>query len=164
MFLGLVEYYRKFMKGFAKIANPLNVLLRKVEPWNGKPKQEVSFNELKKAIYNAPILQYPDIDKTFILTTDASGETIGAVLAQEGPADEVLVAFAFRQLNRHGKNYAVIDKELLAIIWGVRQFRPYMYGHKFLIYTNHQPLTHLYNCKKLGISDGSWPWMRTTST
>ena len=80
--LGLFSYYRKFVKDFSKIAKPLLDLLKKDAPFSWKEKQQTAFDYLKKKLIEAPILQYPDFNKPFVLFTDASGDGIGAVLSQ----------------------------------------------------------------------------------
>lgn len=92
---------------------------------------------------------YPDFNKEFILTTDASGVGVGAVLSQEINEFEKPIAFASRTLNKAEKNYSTIEKELLAVIWGTKQFRQYLYGQKFTIITDHKPLVYLYNFANL---------------
>lgn len=101
-----------------------------------------SFNKLKKAISNASVLNILILIKLLIWRLTLVGKQSEQSSLRKG------LAFVSRLLNRHEKDYEVIDKELLAMIWGVRHFRPYLYGHKFLIYTDHQPMTHLYNCKE----------------
>lgn len=94
-----------------------------------------------------PILQYPDFDKEFLLTTDASNEGIGAILSQGEVGSDLPVAYASRTLNKAERNYDTTEKELLAIIWAVKHFRPYLYGKQFKIITDHKPLTWLVNSK-----------------
>jgi hypothetical protein len=94
-----------------------------------------------------PILQYPDFSKEFILSTDASNEGIGAVLAQGQLGRELPLAYASRSLNMMERNYSTSEKELLAIVWSIKHFRPYLYGRKFKITTDHQPLTWIMNVK-----------------
>lgn len=96
---------------------------------------------------NAPLLQYPDYSKPFILTTDASNVALGAVLSQGQVGCDKPVAYASRTLSDTESRYSTIEKELLAIVWAVKQFRPYLYGRKFLIYTDHRPLAWLNSLK-----------------
>jgi len=79
--------------------------------------------------------------------TDASGEGLGAVLSQGEITKDRPVAFASRTLNQAEKNYSTTEKELLAIVWGMRHFRPYLYGRKFTAVTDHKPLTWILNAK-----------------
>lgn len=99
---------------------------------------------LKKCMSEPPVLQYPDLsDKNqFIVQTDASGYAIGAVLSN---TDGRPVAYASRSLNKAERNYPTIEKELLAIVWAVKHFRPYLYGRSFKILTDHKPLIYLFS-------------------
>lgn len=115
-FLGLTGFYRKFIKDYAKLAKPMTNCLKKgnkVNPFN--PEYINAFNKLKLLISTDPILIYPNFDKTFYLTTDASNFAIGAVLSQDGHP----ICYASRTLNEHEINYSVIEKELLAIVWAL---------------------------------------------
>ncbi|KAI5721603.1 hypothetical protein M8J77_022863 [Diaphorina citri] len=144
-FLGLVGYYRKYIKDFAKIAKPLHACLKKDATINIKDlAYNEAFHSLKSALMNEPILTYPDFTKTFTLTTDASNFALGAVLSQ----NDHPIAYASRTLNDHEKNYSTIEKELLAIVWATKHFRPYLFGQKFKIITDHRPLTWLFNLKE----------------
>lgn len=92
-----------------------------------------SFNKCKELLTHAPLLQYPDFDKPFILTTDASNVAVGAVLSQGQNGTDKPVAYASRTLSDTESRHSTIERELLAIIWAVKQFRPYLYGRKFII-------------------------------
>ena len=106
-----------------------------------------SFEVSKNLLINAPILQYPDFEKQFIVTTDASNFAIGAVLSQNVNGKDMPIAYASRTLNEHEINYSTTEKELLGIVWSVKYFRPYLYGTKFKIKTDHRPLTCLMSLK-----------------
>ena len=146
-FLGLAGYYRKFIDNFSQKALPLTGLLKKDASFEWTSKQEKSFETLKNCLCEQPILQFPDFDKPFNVTTDASNFAIGAVLSQGDYPKDLPVAYASRCLNSAEINYSVIERELLAIVWAVRHFRPYLYGRRFRIVTDHQPLTWLFNIK-----------------
>ncbi|CAG4993531.1 unnamed protein product [Colias eurytheme] len=146
-FLGLVGYYRKFIKDFSKITKPLTSLLRKDVEFNWSQSQTQAFESLKSMLTNAPILQYPDFSKDFILTTDASNYALGAILSQGDIGKDLPIAYASRTLNKAEGNYSTTEKELLGILFGVKTFRPYLYGRKFKIVTDHRPLVWLFNCK-----------------
>lgn len=146
-FLGLVGYYRKFIPSFSQIAKPLNKLLAKDQKFNWDDKCEESFTNLKNILITEPILQYPNFEKTFILTTDASNEAIGSVLSQGKIGEDLPIAYYSRTLNKAECNYSTSEKELLSIVDSVKHFRPYLFGQKFTIVTDHKPLTWLMNCK-----------------
>jgi len=92
-------------------------------------------------------LQYPDFTKQFILTTDASGKALGAILSQGETGSDLPIAYSSRTLNNAECNYSATELECLAIIFGVKTFRPYLYGRKFTIITDHRPLSWLFNLK-----------------
>lgn len=146
-FLGLLGYYRRFIKDFAKITKPLTSCLKKNAKIIHDAKFLDSFETCKKILCNDPVLQYPDFSKPFILTTDASNFALGAVLSQGTPPNDRPVAYASRTLNDSETRYSTIEKELLAIVWGCKYFRPYLFGRKFTIYTDHRPLAWLFSLK-----------------
>jgi len=146
-FLGLAGYYRRFIPNFSKVAKPLTELLKKNAPYVWDDKMEEAFISLKTSLITEPLLQYPDFSRPFVLTTDASNEAIGAVLSQGPIGKDPPVAYASRTLTKAEKGYPTIELELLAIIWGCKYFRQYLYGRKFTIVTDHRPLTWIFNVK-----------------
>lgn len=155
-FLGLVSYYRRFIPEFSKIAKPLTHLLKKDIQFLWENQQQVAFDELKHKLTSAPVLIYPDFSKPFILTCDASNYAIGAVLSQGPKGQERPIAYASRTLNKSETNYNTTEKELLAVLFGCKTFRPYLYGRKFYIFTDHRPLTWLMNHKDPGSKLQRW--------
>ena len=145
-FVALVNYYRKFINNFAEKAHSLNNLSRKNVKFDWDHNCQKSFQVLKESIISPPVLQYPNFepDNEFIIQTDASGYAIGAVLSN---ADGRPVAYASRSLNSAEEKYATIEKELLAIVWATKHFRPYLFGRHFQIKTDHRPLIYLFNMK-----------------
>ncbi|CAK1594239.1 unnamed protein product [Parnassius mnemosyne] len=107
-----------------------------------------AFQKCKELLTNAPLLQYPDPDKPYVLTTDASTVALGAVSSQGTIGSDKPIAYASRTLSDTETRYSTIERELLAIIWAVKHFRPYLYGRKFTIYTDHRPLVWLYSLKE----------------
>jgi hypothetical protein len=106
--------------------------------WNGKT--ETAFVTLKSLLTTEPLLQYPDFTRPFVLTTDASNDTEGAILSQGPMGKDLPIAYASQTLNNAERNYPTIEKELLAIVWGCKYFRQYLYGRKFTVVTDHRPL------------------------
>ncbi|KAG6465364.1 hypothetical protein O3G_MSEX015105 [Manduca sexta] len=148
-FLGLLGYYRKFIPDFARITKPMTQCLKKgskITP--GNIDYIKCFEKCKTLLTNDPILQYPDFEKEFILTTDASNFAIGAVLSQGPIGNDRPIAYASRTLNSSEINYSTIEKELLAIVWGTKYFRPYLFGRKFKVLTDHKPLQWVMNVKE----------------
>lgn len=145
-FLGMTGYCRKFIKDYAKISHPMIKYLKKGSVINKHdPSFNNSFETLKDLITSYPILKYPNFDKMFHINTDASNYAIGAVLMQEGHP----ISFASRTLNSHEVHYSTTEKELLAVVWAVKYFRPYIYGREFQLKTDHQALKWLHT-KYLG--------------
>jgi hypothetical protein len=145
-FLGLTGYYRRFIPNFSKIAKPLTQLLKERTPFVWNQGTEKAFNTLKKLLTEEPLLQYPDFTKPFVLTTDTSNEALGAILSQGPIGQDLPVAYASRTLNNVERNYSTTE-ELLAIVWGCKQYRHYLLGRKFTIVTDHKPLTWVFNVK-----------------
>lgn len=146
-FLGVLGYYRKFIKDFAKIAKPLTQQLRKDETINHTKEFISAFEKCKYILSSSQVLQYPDFNQKFILTTDASNYALGAVLSQGNIGRDKPIAYASRTLTKTEEKYSTIEKELLAIDWACKYFRPYLYGRKFTLFTDHKPLTYALNLK-----------------
>ncbi|XP_049316307.1 retrovirus-related Pol polyprotein from transposon opus isoform X1 [Bactrocera dorsalis] len=152
-FLGLASYYRRFIKDFAKIVKPLTNLTRgenaQIKASQSKRIQISlteeglkSFNDIKYLLTSSEILVFPDFNKPFILTTDASNTAIGAVLSQGIIGQDRPITYISRSLNKTEENYSTIEKEMLAIVWSLDKLRTYLYGAKEIkILTDHQPLT-----------------------
>lgn len=143
-FLGLVGYYRRFIQDFSKITRPISKYLKKDSTVDVKDITYINaFNTLKKIISTDQILAYPQFELPFILTTDASGYALGAVLSQMQEGIERPIAFASRTLSETESRYATNEKEALAIVWAVNKFKPYLHGQKFTLITDHKPLTFI---------------------
>ena len=137
-FMGLASYYRRFVKGFAKIAQPLHALTCKGAIFQWTSECQEAFSELKQRLIESPVLAYPDFTRGFILETDACVKGLGAILSQKH--DDGLthpVAYASRALSQAEKHYGITELETLAVVWGVTHFRAYLYGHDVVVYTDH---------------------------
>ena len=133
------------MKGFAGIAAPLNHHLKRDTPFQWTEGHQ---RALKHALAEAPVLAAPDPKRPFILDTDASNEGLGAVLAQQGPDGEHVVAYYSRTFDKAEKRYCVTRRELLAVVAAVRHFRYYLGGLPFLVRTDHSALQWLLSFKE----------------
>ena len=142
-FLGLAGYYRRFIENFSKIASPLTQLLKKDTPFVWTEKQQVAFDTLKQKLCEEPLLQRPDFSKPFILTTDASGYAIGGILSQGKIGQDKPIAYTSRTLSDSERKFDTYEKEALAIVYSVQHFRPYLYGRRFTLVTDHKPLVWL---------------------
>lgn len=148
-FLGLANYYRRFIKDFASLAKPLHRLTEKGRAFTWTQESDHAFNALKQKLTSAPILALPNWSKPFLLDTDASETAIGAVLSQvHDDGSEYVIAYASRLLSKQERNYCVTRKELLAVVTFLQHFRPYLIGSLFTIRTDHSALTWLQNFKQ----------------
>ena len=139
-FVGMAQYYRRFVEKFARMAKPLTDLLKKDDRFLWTKDCQQAFETLRKALTSSPILVFPDFTKHFTLYTDASGVALGAVLTQMQDRKEHVVEYFSRVLSKPERNYSTIEREALAIVTAVKHFRPYLYGRRFTVLTDHQPL------------------------
>ena len=148
-FVGLAGYYRDFIPNFAAIAAPLSDLTRKGQPtrveWGQA--QEKAYQTIKFHLTNEPILRLPDPVKTYYLQTDASNTGIGAVLMQKHDEKLFPVCYASKKLSSAERNYSTIEKECLAVVWGIKRFHLYLYGVPFVLQTDHEPLKYMNSAK-----------------
>ena len=142
-FLGLTEFYSRFIDQYASKVEKLRELLKKNVKYEWSNEHELCFNKLKKEIINAPCLQPHIAGKRCIVSVDASCHGIGAVLSQTDGAEEWIVSYASRTLSSTERNYSVIEKELLAAVWASERFRMYVWGMKYKLRTDHKPLVNI---------------------
>ena len=142
-FLGLANYYRCFIKNFARLAAPLTRLTRKDVKFQWDHSCATAFDQLKRALTSAPILAYPDFHILFDLYVDASQDGLGMVLGQTQDGNEVVIAYSGRELNRAERNYSATEREALSVVEGIKKFQTYLYGHHFVVHTDHHSLTWL---------------------
>ncbi|CAM4376777.1 unnamed protein product [Lepidochelys olivacea] len=150
-FLGLAGYYRRFVPPYSQIAAPLTDLTKKKQPnavqWTGKCQK--AFNKLKATLMSDPVLRAPDFDKPFLVTTDASERGVGAVLMQKGPDQEFHpVVFLSKKLSERESNWSVTEKECYAIVYALEKLRPYVWGRRFHLQTDHAALKWLHTVKE----------------
>lgn len=146
-FVAFCNYYRRFIPYFSDLAAPLNKLLKKNIKFEWTLQCDEAFVSLKEKLLSPQILKFPDFSKTFILCTDASKIACGAVLSQLHGEIELPVAYASRTFTKGEQNKATIEQELLAIHWAINHFRPYLYGRRFVVKTDHRPLVFLFSMK-----------------
>ncbi len=149
-FLGFVGYYRKYIKDFCRIAEPLTNLTRKDVHFVWDEKRKVAFETLKQKLQEPPIFAYPRFDGTeFILQTDASGKGLGFISAQNQDGKERVVSYGGRALHKGEKNYTTTELEALAVVEGVKKYAPYLqHGVKFTVVTDHCALKWLFSKKQ----------------
>ena len=168
-FLWFAGNYRKFVKGYSMIAKPLNKLLEGLRsketrgrknnnaslPWTTV--EQEAFDLLILKLTSAPVLAYADYSKPFILHTDASGSGLGAVLYQMQEGRERVIAYASRGLSRSERNYPAHKLEFLALKWAIcDKFHDHLYGNKFEVITDNNPLTYVLTTAKLDATGHRW--------
>ena len=147
--MGLANYYRDHIPSFAAIAAPLSDLTRKGLPesvrWEDA--QEKAFVTLRDSLVRRPILRLPDHNKTFILRADASNCGLGAAFMQKHEGRFFPIAYGSKKLTSAERKYSTIEKECLAIVWGVSKFRLHLAGKPFVLQTDNQLLSFLKDAK-----------------
>jgi hypothetical protein len=146
-FFGLAGYYQRFIKGFSKIAKPMTELLEKDKKFKWMLAYEASFQELRKQLTTAPILVMPDMEKSFSIYFDASGQRLGCVLMQDGH----MVAYASRQLRKHEMNYPTHDLELAVVVHALNIWMHYLMGKICELYTDHKSLKYIFTQSNLNL-------------
>lgn len=143
-FLGMVQYYKRFIPDLSKIAKPLYQLTKANIRFKWNLDSDLAFQTLKQKLITPPLLNFPDFDKPFVLQTDASLYGLGAVLSQN---DELgrdhPIAFASRLLSDAETRYTTIERELLAIVWALKHFQHFIYRHPIIIITDNKPIVDL---------------------
>lgn len=146
-FLGVCNWYRRFIAGFSQLATPLTDLTRVKTKFRWTPSAEEAFLKLKAALVSAPVLAMPDYGKPFAIACDASDTAIGAVLTQETEAEEHPISYFSQKLSASERKYSVTERVCLAVIRAIENFRGYIEGVKFIVYCDHSALSYL-KCMK----------------
>ena len=155
-FLGLASYYRRFIESFSVIAAPLHLLMRKGQCFRWNDDQQQAFDKLKRRLTSAPVLSSPRSTGTMYLDTDASESGLGVVLFLDQDGHERVLSYASRFLSKAERNYSVTSKQLLVVIFGLKRFRQYLIGRKFVIRTDHSPLQWLRRTPQPIAQAGRW--------
>ena len=163
-FLGFTNHYRRFIKSYANVARPLNLLVsgehanckKALIEWTDEC--QVAFDKLKELCTSTPILAYTNYRKPFQLQTDASDLGLGAVLYQRDENDhQRVIAFASRSLSNTERNYPAYKLEFLALKWAITdRFHEYLYGGQSDVYTDNNPLTYILTSAKLDATGQRW--------
>lgn len=155
-FLGMAGYYRKFIRGFGEIARPLDAL-RHSNNFEWGEREESAFQRLKMALTSNELLAYPNFDKPFIVTTDASNIALGGVISQVDEAGiERPICYASKALKGAEKNYSTHEKEALGIIWMLERHRFILLGHEIIIKCDNRPLRDLFKKQNLNSRQSRW--------
>ena len=156
-FLGLASFYRKFIKQFSLKARPLTDLTKDKVAWQWTEKEEKAFNDLKTSLVVAPVLRIPNFELQFVVTTDASLVSVGAILEQDFGRGLQPVAYESRKLNPAETRYSAYERELLGIVWAIGKWRHYLEGKHFVVQTDHSSLRHLPN--QPSVNRRIWKWV-----
>lgn len=155
-FLGLANYYRRFVHHYSHIAVPLTQLLHKEIPWLWTTKHQIAFETLKQHLVKAPILRLFDPNLPTRLQTDSSDFALGATLLQLSQNEWLPIAYESRKLNTHELNYPVYEKELLALIHSLKIWRHYLLGRHFSAFTDQQAIINLLSQPQLNQRQARW--------
>lgn len=150
--MGLTGYYRRFVERFSKIAKPITTLHRRGVRYEWNEECHRAFSELKRLVTSAPILRVPDMDKDFIVCTDASNQRLSAVLMQ----DRGVITYASRKLKPHEELHATHDLELAAVVLALNIWRYYLVGRSFMLKRDHQSLQYLFTQRDLNARQRQW--------
>lgn len=157
-FLGLAGYYRKFVRDFSKVALPLTLLLRTENTFDMKNEQLQAFRALKHLLSHAPVLTIPDMNRPFVVSTDASKFAIGAVISQDKGNGLQPVAYMSQKLSPSATNWMVHTQELFAVVQALKQWRHYLLGTKepFIIETDHRSLEYIQSQPHIAPMEVRW--------
>ena len=147
-FLGHVEFYRRFINDFSKIARPLCRLLEKDTRFNFDDSCKAAFEEIKIRLVQAPIMAAPEWDQEFEVMCDTSDFAMGAVLGQRKQKIFRAIYYASRTFNEAQENYSTTEKEMLAIVFACEKFRPYIMGSHVIVHTDHAAIKYLMSKKE----------------
>ena len=144
-YLGMLNYYNRYLPRLSSVIEPLHILLRKGQKWHWGKQQENAFSLSKQMLCDAPLLMHFDPNRPIVVSCDASPYGLGAVLAQASADNsEKPVCYISRTLSVAEKNYSQIEKEGLALVWAVKKLHQYLYGQSFTLRTDHKPLLGLF--------------------
>jgi len=155
-FLGLTGYYRKYVRGYSRLAGPLFELTKKDVAFIWNQGCQHAFDSLKRALVDAPILVRPDFKKPFCLDVDWSTKGVGAVLSQKEGRFEKVVAYASKGLTVAQRKFHPMEGECYALIWGIMHFRQYLQRNHFILRTDHKPLEWLVTVSDANGRKGRW--------
>ncbi|GMJ08012.1 hypothetical protein HRI_004470400 [Hibiscus trionum] len=143
-FFGHAGFYRRFIVNFSKITKPLCLLLEQNRTFDFKTECTKAFRILKKKLVTAPIVQPPDWRLPFEIMCDASDYAVEAALGQRTEKPFYVIYYASKTLNDAQINYTTTEKELLAVVFAIDKFRPYILGTKVVVHTDHSTLKYMF--------------------
>src|SRR6266404_754636 len=158
-FLGFINFYRRFIRDFSNLARPLNALLQKDVQWRWTSVEHDCFLLLQRCLCSSPVLVFPDPTRPYLVEADSSSYATGAVLSQMRDDDKWHpVAYISKSLSPAERNYDIYDKEMLAVIRALQQWRHYLEGatHPVQILTDHKNLEYFMTAQKLNRRQARW--------
>uniref|UniRef100_H3AII3 Gypsy retrotransposon integrase-like protein 1 n=1 Tax=Latimeria chalumnae TaxID=7897 RepID=H3AII3_LATCH len=145
-FLGLTGFYRTFIQGYAKVAEPLVALTRKDVPFKWIPTCQAAFEHFQQQLTTNPILVFPDFNRPFAVHTDVCDVGLGGALMQkDDQGNDRVIAYASRTLHQSERHFSTTEKECLAVVWCLEHFWPYLEDTKFQVFKDHNSLRWLMN-------------------
>ena len=151
-FLGLANYFRKFVQGYSSLAAPLTALTQASVAWKWGPEHQAAFDGIKDMLCQAPVLAPPDTSAPFELVSDASLLGTGAVLLQ----NDRVCAYTSAKFGQAERNYTTTDQEMLGVITALKEWRCYLEGGEVTLVTDHNPLTYLDSKPDLSRRQARW--------
>lgn len=140
-FIGLVSFYRKFVKEFSSLLYPLNELLKRNNKWRWTTTHQMAFENIINSFQHCILLQHPDVTKPYIVRCDASQKVIAAILSQFNESgEELIIEVTSRCLSEQESRYSVTEIELLSIVHALKKWRHYLLGSSVTVKTDHQAL------------------------
>lgn len=159
-FLGFANFYRRFIRNYSQVAAPLTQLTSSKLPFVWSQAAEAAFNRLKCLFTSAPVLSHPDPSQQFVVEVDASDTGVGAVLSQRSPEDHKMhpCAYFSRRLTPAERNYDVGNRELLAVVLALQEWRHWLEGSTlpFVVWTDHKNLSYLRSARRLNSRQARW--------
>lgn len=155
-FLGMINYFHKYIPRLADVAAPLNALRKKGVKFRWTPEHQRAFEILKDCIIQPPVLQMANFSKEFVVQTDSSSVALGAVICQEVDGTRLPISYASRTLTEQERKYSAYELECLAVIFAVEKFRPFLEHKEFLLETDNQALSWMLNHPKQLGRIGRW--------
>ena len=155
-FLGLVGYYRKFIKGFTKVAKPLTLLTRQQVKFEWTSDHQTAFEHLKNTIVQAPILHYPNPNKNYIIYTDASDDACRAQLSQEHDGIEFPITFLSHTFSETQRKWSTTEQEVFGVYYVITKWNYYLQGANIIVRNDHKPLARFLNGKNTNNKVNRW--------
>ena len=157
-FLGMIGYYRRFIKNFSDIATPLTALTKKGAPFKWTPECQAAFERLKQDMVSAPILRYPNPNLPYLVYTDASDNACGAMLAQRRLTDSQPhpIAYLSHSFTPCQKKWATNEQECFGIYFALRKWHNIVFGRDVIVYNDHKPLEHMMTAQSANSKINRW--------